>query len=1626
MNATHRAWWDDYCGIPYIPLGRTREPGFDCWGLVRFVKREREGVDLPSLASYSPADRAETIARESERWADVTAAPRPGDVAVFRTNGHADHVALIVAPGLMLHVVEGGVSHVVRMDHPLWRRRLVSVWRYGAGTVGVAPGLVTLQAQAGDTVLSLIVRAGVDPERCLVSVAGRRLPRSMWGLCRPASGAPVEMRRMMAGGDSGKLVASLAVMAVAWYAAPALMGYAAGSAGWAAAGAAGSAWTVAAANAGLNIVGNMLVSKIFPTRTGMASPSSGDAVFALQGGSNSAHHYGAVPVVLGRYRYTPPLGATTYTEAVGQDVYLRMVLVWGYGPLVISNIRIGDTPIESYSEVEIETLEGSPDDSAESKAHFDQIYSVDVAQENVGITLEAQKYSVSSASRLSGVVTVTTSGDHDVSAGDFVKLYKRTAGYMTYETNDDGELVGTFHPEVITLTAQGYVTVLPATNKLQFNHAGLDGAVQAATLSTWSYVTRIIDSDVDRIRVTLNFAQGLFGLSSDDGTTQSRSVDVSIAVRPSTGGPWGESTSIVRARSATLGRAWYNTDSDAQLEKVYRWSRVSISPTNAIVIKHGAFTSSQYSEPSGALLSRLQAESYGFDVVYTRLPPEDPSHEPLYLVCVYGDAILQVVDQRQSGDGGVTGCALTYSGRVISIAAGTVLRTQEESITIAGAEKTAFSKNVEFFVPRGRYEVRVARTSANANSEDQTIDACTLTTITGYTNTRPIKFEKPLAMTAIKIRASNQISGQVDGILGTVQSVCKDWDSATSSWVERPTRNPASLFRFVLQHPANARRLADSRINLGELQDWHVYCQQSGFTFDMVVSAQRSLEDVLRDIAAAGRASPTWRDGKRSVVIDRLKTGYSAYFTPHNSWGFESVRSLPAIPHGWRVQFANAEKSYQPDERIVYSDGYSAGNATLIEGLDLPGVTSPALVHKHARFHFAQLRLRPETYTLNTDWEHLVVTRGDLVRVTHDVTMWGVGSARIKSIGGDLQTVQLDTPLPMSAGVTYQCRIRLTDGTSVLRNVTPASSPGFYSSLHLVADLPDGAAAGCLVMFGEVGQEGADLIVTGIEPQDGHSARLTLVDYAPACQDSDAEAVPDFDSQITLPPSGLQVTITQKPTVTGVISDERVMRRLGPGKYEYALRVAYSSPKKLPRAVTHVQARFDRVDGVAVWKTVTVPIEAGQATIRPVEERASYKFQLRYLDVTGRAGPWSDLQTHAIVGKTNRPASVVGVQAAPSGARLKIKWDANREPDVEKYEVRTSPTGWGANDSERVFYGAATSCFHVPGGVGAITYYVKARDGGGLWSKTPASVTYTYSAPSAPASLTASFSDTATTSAQVVLDWPDASPAFGVGDYVVYQAGSKIKTAKASTITLPANWVGSRTFGVSVRDALGVESAQRTLVVTMTLPGTPPAPVQDATAAVAGKTTVTLDWDASVRGTLAIAGYEVRQTDSGWGGTGAVYRGSGSKAVIPGVSTTATTTWYIRAFDTEQHYSASSRVVTHDVTRPGNVGTVSVSRSGATLTLTASGYSKPADFRVFEFQIGRAPADVPSSGDFWDDPDAVKIQTSAATTSVGLTRFNAPRMSASGVTYRVAARMVDTSGNTSPASALASILVRTL
>lgn len=1505
-------WWNDYVGIPYKLKGRDRE-GLDCWGLVRLIHKEKFENDIPSFEDkYQELDRdhiQELLATQREGWISVDL-PQEGDVVLLRILGTESHVGIYIGNNEMIHAMTGDMSVIERLDSAKWEKRVVGFYRY-------LPNYSTLSALAHplkttriDTVLDCTkplsdievqIREHVPKElHCdgVFMVDGRIIAKDQWETYIPTPGQRIEYRAVPTGDSAMRLIGTLALIYVAVTYGPDVASFVTGSTV-----AAGTA-AAATATAAITIAGTMLINSIFPVRQPEIPSGFGTtkSQLTLQGGQNTADLYGAVPVVLGKVRYTPPVGAINYVETVGSDTYLRMLLVWGYGELVVTDMRIDSNKLSQYEGVQIATIgDYDKETNAEEQKQFNAIYGRDVVQSAVGIEL----------------------------------LSDGTSGGSPWREEVLDE------PNVSKITV---AIAFPNGLRGMYTEGGSAGKTFAAPF-----------------KGDIQYRQ----LNPDTLSAVSDWFDLGVQFN---GGTY------------SLDKSYFNTDNDAELEKVYTWHLFAVDKDRKIIHKVGDPSTSSSADPSSTVIDRWRWEhatwfdqgdsGYYAPDTYQRIPTLSSDEELLWSVCVYGDEVFSTVDSRTSGTWTVTGCGLTYTGLKVTLAGGTIDDTAAFPYSIEIGDtgeskckaKDAFTYTRTWTVdPDYKYEVRVRRRN---NSDTDTVSgqiryhAAILDTITGYSTTRPVYNPKgtTLCMTALRIKATDQLNGHIDGIVGTVTSVCKDYDSSTGTWINRPTRNPASLFRYVLQHPANAQKVADSKIDLTALESWHNFCRTNKFMFDMVVTNQRSLLDVMRDICAAGRASPTMRDGKWTVIIDKARTSISQFFTPHNSWGFEGTRTLPKMPHGFRVTFNNQEKSYQPDEMIVYNDGYSASNATILEGLSLPGVTTKDQIFKHARFHLAQIKLRPETYTLNVDMEHLICTRGDLVRVTHDVPMWGLGTGRIKNYV-DSNTLELDEAMPMDAGVQYTIRIRLEDGTSVTRTVAAKGSDGYYSTIDLTTTLTSTQGkAGNLFMFGSLNDESVDLIVQSIEPSANMTARLTLVDYSPAVYDSDDEPIPAFDSQITKPPVIALGSIVVKPTITSLVSDESVMKRLGVKNYECRIKASFSNPRNLPSNVAYIEGQLDiQNDNTTVWSQSTVvPIKNKAIYFADVDEGVAYKIRLRYQDAAGRVGPWVTSSNHTVVGKKNPPSQVeVGIEPVKiKGDKLKLDWVDNPEPDVEFYEVRTTNSGWGT--SGHVYRGAASTCDVDPAAAGtARTWYIKAIDGGKNYSTTARSVSYTVSYPSnvTSESITQDIVKTGKTVVELAIDWADVS-----------------KT------------------------------------------------------------------------TFAVAGYEIRTANSGWGTSGYKYKGRASAARLTSISATTTTTFYIKAYDVDGNYSATATSFVHDVTAPATMANciVSVTRKLNRLYFTIkpkSGYSIPSlprDFSHYEFQVGKVGTPGVPSGttdNFWDDADVTKITANTLTSvSLDLTtkRFTSPLYSSAGVTYRVALRMVDKSGNPSPASALGSIVVKSL
>jgi hypothetical protein len=101
--------------------------------------------------------------------------------------------------------------------------------------------------------------------------------------------------------------------------------------------------------------GNALINALLPPPAIDAGPAAG-AVFALTPQGNTARLEQPIPVQYGRLRVQPDFAAAPYAETAGNEQFLFCLYCLGTGDYEIEDIRIGDVPVASFGEVEIEVV----------------------------------------------------------------------------------------------------------------------------------------------------------------------------------------------------------------------------------------------------------------------------------------------------------------------------------------------------------------------------------------------------------------------------------------------------------------------------------------------------------------------------------------------------------------------------------------------------------------------------------------------------------------------------------------------------------------------------------------------------------------------------------------------------------------------------------------------------------------------------------------------------------------------------------------------------------------------------------------------------------------------------------------------------------------------------------------------------------------------------------------------------------------------------------------------------------------------------------------------------------------------------------------------------------------------
>ena len=602
--------------------------------------------------------------------------------------------------------------------------------------------------------------------------------------------------------------------------------------------------------------------------------------------------------------------------------------------------------------------------------------------------------------------------------------------------------------------------------------------------------------------------------------------------------------------------------------------------------------------------------------------------------------------------------------------------------TVGGAIITGTSTSQVFatfkFAPReiAQYKVRVTRISSKSIKSYQIQDRLTLASLSSRFNRSPIITDKRHVFMEVRIKATNQLSGSIQNLNALTTSILDTWNETTSTWEKAPTRNPAWVFVDLLTGPINRKAMDKSKLHLPSILEWANFClevptsppgvtyTEPRFSSDFILDFNTTLQAMLNTLTSSYQASLNIVDGKYGVLIDRRRTTPVQVFTLRNSSSFSSQINYSEPPHALKVSYIDPDNNWNVGEVVIYSDGYDNTNATIYEDLPTFGCVVYNQAWRFGRYMLAQAKLRRETITLDVDFEYLVCTRGDYVQVAREEMKTGGTGSRVKSIVGN--RIIIDDAIETSGILTYGYVFRSSTGVIDKGTVAVIEADTF----DLTGPLP---SVGDLIVIGETNKVVFDCMVKAINPKDGLTATLTLVQKADAIYDVESlGTIPDY--QPNLNTNVDQAFLTPGP-VTDLVVLENSWRMLG-DTYQYYIDLDWEPPTG--SAYDIFEIHVDNGDGYNFHAFTKETYYEYIANVNNLG--VLHKFKVLAVSAAGKKLNLIDAPevTAIPLKKVARPSDVQALYLNITNQVIQLDWKKVNDIDLKEYSIRYTPTVLGA------------------------------------------------------------------------------------------------------------------------------------------------------------------------------------------------------------------------------------------------------------------------------------------------------------------------------------------------------------
>ncbi len=1073
------------------------------------------------------------------------------------------------------------------------------------------------------------------------------------------------------GDDAGEIFKLVVVIVVAYYT------------GGLFSNALGSALFQAGATMAAGMLMNSLIPPPVPPGMGLDSGNgdlAGSQMYSISGQSNISRKHNTVPKVYGTHRIFPTVAAEPYVEIEADPVtggivqYFYGLYDFGLGPAQIDDLRIGDTPLSEFADVQTRLVdfnkpaisEGLWDDALHSSL---AIYKGDVERETISVALNGNR----------------------VSGGPL----------------ENYELERNARPNTRNYKQEITVTLVNPSGLYAFNPGGARG---------W----RTIDLDIMISKVG---EENWFGYNDVDKVDSSRSIGGSDYYQPVGAELFPPGATVAEALDngyVLTGSSvnWRNLDINGGTSTWDEFTHVGIPKgATTIILKYtGEDIINKYLLINGPRVGRI---------VSVIDHPDDPTYgvytfdTPLAVsLNLFSYSTLFVSSSHSIYDTVPADVAVTGKVRHEALVFGRARISRSEQ----GQVYSTFT-----FVPKetGSYKIKVTRIHSFSDWTSTVQDNLTWGLITTRFDTDPIVTDKRHVFLELRIRATNQLNGNIANLSGICSSVLDVYDG--SVWSKEVTNNPAWIFCDLLTGEINKRALAKTRLDMDSILEWAEFCEAipdappsqtfalPRFGCNFILDFSPTLQTAINMVMSAGQASLNIVDGKYGALVDKLRTVPVQIFTPRNSKSFSSQKNYTLQPNALKVSYIDPAANWEVREVLVYDSGYDVDTAETFEDIESFACTNPEQAWRLGRYMLAQNRLRQETISIEVDFENLVVTRGDYVQVTQDVMRVGGSPARVKSIVGN--RIVIDDAIE-TISASYGFVFRSSAGVVYTNTLSIVSSDTFDLD---GGDLPD---VDDLIIIGVVGNIVLDCIVKAIMPGDDLSATLILVEKADAIYDAEStDALPDYSPQISPTSNG---DFYAPEEVSDLIIVDSYYECIGGGPaLGYYVDLDWGVPTNAAYEVFEIW-----VDSGKGYNAVDRTRESFYTYTAKRENLGNeHKFKIIGVSAAGKKLHLAEVGevTTTIEAKSTPPSNVEVFNVDITGEVLQLFWTPITDCSCSEYIIRYSPAVDGTATWERstilLRTSRDTSLAATQGRTG--TYFIKAIDYEGNESATETSIVTT-------------------------------------------------------------------------------------------------------------------------------------------------------------------------------------------------------------------------------------------------------------------------------------------------------------